>query len=91
MALAIIHHLAISANIPLESIASHFAGLADTLVTEFVPKQDEKVQLLLVNRKDIFPDYTHEGFEKAFAKYYNIEECIHSDCNDRVFNLMIRR
>ena len=91
MALAIIHHLAISANIPLESIASHFAGLADTLITEFVPKQDEKVQLLLVNRKDIFPDYTLEGFEKAFKKYYNIEECIHSDCNDRVFYLMIRR
>ena len=91
MALAIIHHLAISANIPLESIASHFAGLADTLITEFVPKQDEKVQLLLVNRKDIFPDYTLEGFEKAFKKYYKIEECIHSDCNDRVFYLMFRR
>lgn len=90
MALAIIHHLAISANIPLESIASLFAGLADYLIAEFVPKEDEKVQHLLLTRKDIFPNYTQAKFEKAFLKHYRIEQRITSDCNQRVFYLMTK-
>ena len=76
MALAIIHHLAISANIPLESIASQFAGLGNHLIIEFVPKEDEKVKHLLLNREDIFPDYHQSGFELAFSKYYTIEKII---------------
>jgi len=88
MALAIIHHLAISANNPLESIAELFAGLADDLIIEFVPKEDEKVQILLLNREDIFPDYTQAKFEEAFSEYYRIEQRIPSDCNQRVFYLM---
>jgi ribosomal protein L11 methylase PrmA len=91
MALAIIHHLAISANIPLESIASHFAGLANFLIIEFVPKEDEKVQLLLLNREDIFPDYTQVKFEIAFSKHYLIEQEISSDCTHRVFYLMKKK
>lgn len=88
MALAIIHHLAISANTPLDSIASLFAGLANNLIIEFVPKEDEKVKILLLNREDIFPDYTKVGFETAFLKYFTIEQQIPSDCNSRVFYLM---
>ena len=91
LALAIIHHLAISANNPLESIAELFAGLADNLIIEFVPKEDEKVQFLLLNREDIFPDYTRTSFERAFTKYFNIEQSILSDCNCRVFYLMKKK
>ena len=88
MALAIIHHLAISANIPLESIAAQLALLANRLIIEFVPKEDEKVQSLLLNREDIFPDYAQVEFEKVFSKYYKIEQSVSSDCNLRVFYLM---
>jgi ribosomal protein L11 methylase PrmA len=91
MALAIIHHLAISANTPLESIAAQFSLLADDLIIEFVPKEDEKVQILLVNRKDIFPDYTQSMFENVFSKYYKIEKSIASVCNHRVFYLMTKK
>ncbi|MEI6679678.1 MAG: hypothetical protein WCL21_13775 [Mariniphaga sp.] len=91
MALAIIHHLVISANIPLDSVARLCAGLADRLIIEFVPKEDEKVQLLLVNREDIFPDYTQQDFENAFSKYYQTEKQIPSDCNNRVFYLMRKK
>lgn len=90
MALAIIHHLAISANIPLESIAAQFSGLANRLIIEFVPKEDEKVQRLLLNREDIFPDYTQVKFEKVFSIHYKIEQRIPSDCNQRVFYLMTK-
>jgi hypothetical protein len=91
IALAIIHHLAITGNNPLDSIALNFAKLAGRLIIEFVPKDDEKVKLLLVNRDDIFPDYTQDKFEKIFSKYYDIEQQVSSEYNSRTFYLMKRK
>jgi hypothetical protein len=62
LALALVHHLAISRNIPLESVVNWFLKLAPAGVLEFVPKQDPMVQELLRLREDIFPDYTVETF-----------------------------
>ncbi|MBL4586710.1 MAG: class I SAM-dependent methyltransferase [Flavobacteriales bacterium] len=70
MALALIHHLAISNNLPLNLVAEYFSKLGNHLIIEFVPKTDSKVKTLLATRKDIFPDYTTEGFEKAFEIRY---------------------
>jgi hypothetical protein len=71
-ALALVHHLAIAGNVPLGFIADWLAAMGKYLLVEFIPKSDEKVQLLLSNRKDIFDDYSKEGFETAFAKKYQI-------------------
>jgi hypothetical protein len=73
LALALVHHLAISNNLPLEHIAGYFRRLSPWLAIEFVPKEDPKVQQLLVSRVDIFHDYTQAKFEEAFGKYYSIE------------------
>lgn len=91
MALAIIHHLTISNNIPLESIASHFAELADNLIIEFIPKEDEKVQILLLNREEKKFDYSQDKFETAFSKHYKIEQRFISNFSHRVFYLMIKQ
>jgi len=88
LALALIHHLAISANIPLALIARLFAGLSDHLIIEFVPKEDDKVKILLLNREDVFADYTQTNFEKAMSVYFRIEQKIPVDYNNRVFYLM---
>lgn len=74
MALAVIHHLAISNNIPLPMLAEWFASLGKDLVIEFVPKEDSQVQVLLATRTDIFPGYTEEGFEAAFGRYYALRK-----------------
>lgn len=74
LALAVVHHLAIGKNIPFEKIAAFFASLCDRLIIEFVPKSDEKVQLMLKNREDIFPGYHQEAFEMAFRAHYQIGE-----------------
>ena len=66
LALALVHHLAISNNVPLPMVASFFAGLCEHLVIEFVPKSDSQVKRLLAAREDIFPDYSREGFISAF-------------------------
>ncbi|MHB8088281.1 MAG: methyltransferase domain-containing protein [Anaerolineaceae bacterium] len=72
LALALIHHLAISNNLPLDAIADYFASISNWAVVEFVPKSDSQVKRLLATRKDIFDQYTEEGFEAAFSRVFKI-------------------
>jgi ribosomal protein L11 methylase PrmA len=72
MALALIHHLAISNNVPLGQVAEYFAELGKWLVIEFIPKEDSQVQILLKNRKDIFDHYNQKDFETEFGKYFKL-------------------
>lgn len=88
MALALIHHLCISNNTPLSKIAEFFSLYCQNLIIEFVPKSDEKVQILLQNRPDIFNDYTLEGFKTAFSTYFAIQKMIEIEPTHRVLFLM---
>ncbi len=75
MLLAVIHHLCISNNLPMEYLASFFAQLTKkSLIIEFVPKTDEKVQILLRNKVDVFSGYNIENFITVFSKYFIIRE-----------------
>lgn len=90
LALALIHHIAISNNVPLGKIAEYFARLAKNLVIEFVPKSDAKVKTLLATREDVFPRYTREGFEAAFGVYYKTLEAVPIRGSERVLYLLER-
>ena len=74
MALALVHHLAIGNNTPLNMIAEWFHSLGEWLIIERVPKEDPQVQKLLSSRVDIFANYTGCHFEHEFSKYYDIKE-----------------
>jgi len=74
MALALIHHLAISNNVPLARIAEFYSILGSNLIIEFVPKNDSQVQKLLASREDIFDSYNQDDFEKDFSEFYTIIE-----------------
>lgn len=91
LALALIHHLAISNNVPLHSVAEFFAALAEWLVIEFVPKRDKQVQKLLRSRADIFEGYSQEGFEASFGEVYEIVKSSPLRQSERVLYLMRRR
>jgi len=91
LALALVHHLAIGHNLPLERIAQFFARLSRRLMIEFVPKSDSQVQRLLRNRTDIFPDYTREGFERAFSRHFEIEEATPVTHSERTLYRMAAR
>ncbi len=91
LALALIHHLAISNNLPLGKIASYFASMAEWLIIEFVPKTDKKVQQLLTAREDIFADYSQTGFERAFGEVYEIVESADVEESARKLYLLRRR
>jgi ribosomal protein L11 methylase PrmA len=90
-ALALVHHLAISNNVPLPQLAAFFADLGKYLVIEFVPKSDSQVQKLLQSRQDIFDDYTQEEFERAFEEHFRIEKREHIQESERVLYLMGKR
>ena len=88
LALAVVHHLAISNNVPLPQLADFFAETGEWLVIEFVPKSDSQVQKLLASREDIFPNYTRAGFEEAFKKRFKIHNAVDVRESERVLYLM---
>jgi hypothetical protein len=91
MSLALIHHLAIGNNVPLPSVAETFASLGQWLIIEFVPKEDSQVQRMLAAREDIFPHYTQEGFEIAFATRFETVRKEEIEGTRRTLYLMRRR
>ncbi len=90
LALALIHHLAIGNNTPLDKISEFFAAIAQTLIIEFVPKSDSQVMRLLATREDVFPNYTQQGFELAFRQHFNLEDSVAVEGSDRVLYLCTR-
>jgi ribosomal protein L11 methylase PrmA len=70
LALALIHHLALGRNVPLPRIAAWLAGLAPSVIIEFVPKHDPQSQRLLRSRRDVFDGYDRVGFEAAFETHF---------------------
>jgi hypothetical protein len=91
MALALIHHLAISNNVPLEKVAEFLASAGNWAVVEFVPKSDSQVKRLLATRKDIFDSYTEAGFEKAFDGYFKLVKKVPLQGSERTLYLFTKK
>jgi len=87
-ALALVHHLAITNNVPFEHIAGFLADLGHWMIIEFIPKHDPQVQKLLASREDIFLEYTQEKFEEAFGAYFLIEDSATIENSERTLYLM---
>lgn len=91
MALALIHHLAIGKNIPFDMIALLFHTVCrKQLLIEFVPKNDEKVKLMLSFKEDIYSAYSEENFEQSFKKYFTVSKRQPVGNSGRVLYLMTR-
>lgn len=86
--LAVIHHMVISNNLPQTMLAQWLSSLTGSLIIEFVPKQDSQVQTLMATRDDIFPDYTKEGFERAFGQFFEIVRQSRVEGSERTLYLM---
>jgi ribosomal protein L11 methylase PrmA len=90
-ALALIHHLAISNNLPFNKIVDFLNKICSSLIIEFIPKEDSQVQRLLSTREDIFSNYTQQVFEREFEKYFMIQNSIKVKDSKRTLYLMIKR
>lgn len=74
MALALVHHLAITEHSPFTAIAKFFASICKFLIIEFVPKEDSNTQVLLSSfSHNMFAEYDREHFEAAFENYFSLQ------------------
>lgn len=84
LALAVIHHMRVGKNIPLQQIAELFALLTSRhLIIEYVDKEDSMFKRLTAIRKDTFQDYNLENFEKYFSQFFTIKKKIQLDMETR--------
>ena len=74
IALALIHHLTLEKNIPLEDVLKWLTSLAPLGLIEFVPKEDPTSQIMLKLKGDIFPNYTEKNFKETLSKFANIKK-----------------
>ncbi len=72
LCLALIHHVVISANVPLEEFVDWLAGLAGQLLIEYVARADDKVESLLRNKQDLYADYSRKNLEACLSRRYTI-------------------
>ena len=74
LCLALIHHLRVSANIPLALLLEWLESLQAAVIIEFVEREDEMFQRLLANKNEQYPDYTAENFYREVAQRFKICE-----------------
>ena len=91
LALAVLHHLVISNNLPFAKIANFFSKICKALIIEFVPKHDSQVQRLLSTREDIFIEYNQRVFEETFSRFFKIESSKKIRESERMLYLMRRK
>jgi ribosomal protein L11 methylase PrmA len=90
LALALVHHLAIGNNVPLERVAELLHRVARCAIVEFIPRSDSQVARLLATRKDVFGNYSQDHFERAFERYFRIRRREPVCGSERLLYLMER-
>lgn len=76
LCLALIHHMVISANIPIRDFIIWVRGLNGAVVLEFVGPEDEMTRHLLKNKVNQYAEYTQENFESIVKEMFTIGESI---------------
>ena len=73
LALAVIHHLLVGANLPMAAIRDLFAALAQKhLVLEFVPTDDVMFRKLIEFRVNLFADVTLDRCLEVFGEKFTL-------------------
>lgn len=86
MALAVIHHLFHSRNIPLPKIAELFGSCSPLLILEFISETDE--MFLKIKNPENKHLYNKETFETAFKEYFTITKTVEIKAGKRTLYLM---
>lgn len=91
LALALIHHLALSNHLTCDQLAAFLSQIGRALIIEFIPKNDPQAQRLLATATHPFADYTQAAFERAFAAWFHVERTVPITQSQRTLYLMRRR
>ena len=85
LALALIHHVAIAANVPVAEFVDWLASLGTSLVIEFPTREDPMVKKLLgPKREGLHPDYERVNFERVLAGAFDVERRERSSAGTRL-------
>jgi ribosomal protein L11 methylase PrmA len=77
LALALIHHITLSGNVPFVKSAEFFAKFSKNLIIEFPKRDDSWAESLLVRKREFinhFDFYNEAGFEAGFKQYFTLEK-----------------
>lgn len=94
LALALIHHITLTGNVPFEMSAAFFAQISDYLIIEFPHREDSWVQYILDSKRDarhLFDDYKLSAFAKAYSHYYHFDKQEQLEGTHRTLFLMRRK
>lgn len=94
LALAVIHHITLSGNIPFSLSADFFAKMAPNLLIEFPTRDDSWVQFLLDSKREFknhFDFYNEDNFEKEYSAYFEIVKKVKIDSSERILYCLKRR
>jgi len=94
LALAVIHHITLSGNIPFSLSAQFFSKMAPNLLIEFPTRADSWVQFLLDSKREFkshFDFYNEENFENEYAVYFEIVKKVKIDSSERILYSLKRR
>jgi SAM-dependent methyltransferase len=85
LALALVHHMAISANVPVKEFVDWLASLGSALVIEFPTREDPMVKKLLApKREGLHPDYELGFFERILNEAFDVERSERLESGTRV-------
>jgi hypothetical protein len=85
LALALVHHLAISANVPVKELIDWLASLGCALVIEFPTREDPMVKKLLApKREGLHPDYELSFFERTLNDAFEVKRSDRLESGTRV-------
>lgn len=91
LALALVHHLCLSGNVPMAQIIDLFAEVGGDLVIEFVHRNDPMVERLLRNKRDNYADYDQEAFELLLREKYSVVRRLALESGTRTLYFANRR
>lgn len=83
LALAVLHHLVITAGLRLEDVISWLRSLNAVVVLEWVDRNDPMVRQLLQDRSDVFSDFHYELFLTAVNQHFHIARSLELQSGNR--------
>ena len=73
LCLAVVHHLALTNNVPLDEIVDFLADFGASLVVEFPHRNDEMATRLLARKRSgLFDSYDVPNWERALARRFEV-------------------
>lgn len=74
LALALVHHISITGNVPLAELLDWFASLGSPLVIEFPTREDPMVKRLLAAKAEgLHSDFQLDEFERLLGERFDVQ------------------